>query len=98
MKYKIHSQHKRGGSYEIFYGVFEDDGVTPVMDNKTRKVGNTPLDNTALDKLFADEIFPALAAPAEELIIYTKEEIESLLQEKGYLTSEEKLEDLKAAE
>ena len=98
MKYQVLSQKKRGSQYEILYSVM-DDLDQLIVGNLIKSVGVKELDKQGLDILFQDVIYPQvnemlIAEDSKE--IFTREEIETILKEKGYLLENEKWEDLQS--
>ena len=95
MEYKIQRQVKRGAQYEIIYDV-SDDFNNLIVGGLQYTVGSTQLDGKALGQLFKTIIFPQFEesiSPAEQET-FTREEIEDILKEKGYLEEGESFEDL----
>ena len=95
MKYKIQRQVKRGAQYEITYDV-SDDLDNFIVGGLQYTVGSTQLDSKALDQLFEAIIFPQFeesTSPTEQET-FTREDVEDILKEKGYLQEGESFEDL----
>lgn len=95
MKYKVYKQAKRGCQYEILYDICDDLGNT-IVGGLQHTVGNVQLDSKALDSLFESTIYPQISErlKEKEQDVFSREEIEGILKEKGYLEENEKIEDL----